>query len=205
MVLQSLLSNLMKTYNIKYSVKLLTVILSLLFLTNSCGLYKKTNVKDNPINDADKRQKNINEGKGIRSLILGKKPGSGSFDFASSNEMWRATLDILDFIPLSIADYGGGIIITDWYSDKKNEAIKISVRFLSNEIRADGLDITIHKKNCVAEKTCDVNKITGDLNTEIKLAILRRASLIRKGDILKLNEGKSIEEITVPRSAGKKD
>ena len=205
MVLQSLLSNLMKTYNIKYFVKLLTVVLSLLFLTNSCGLYKKTNVKDNPINDADKRQKNINEGKGIRSLIVGKKSRSGSFDFASSNEMWRATLDILDFIPLSIADYGGGIIITDWYSDKKNEAIKISVRFLSNEIRADGLDITIHKKNCVAEKACDINKITGDLNTEIKLAILRRASLIRKGDILKINEGKSSEEINVPRSAGKKD
>ena len=204
MVLESLLSNLMKIYNIKYSVKLLTVILSLLFLTNSCGFYKKTNVKDSPINDADKRQKNINEGKGIRSLIRGKNSGNGDFDFASSNEMWRATLDILDFIPLSTADYGGGIIITDWYSDKKNEAIKISVRFLSNEIRADGIDITIHKKNCVAEKTCGVNKITGDLNTEIKLAILRRASLIRKGDIEKLIEGRG-EEIIVPRSGGKKD
>ena len=195
----------MKIYKFKNSVTLLTVFLSLLFLTNSCGLYKKTDVRDNPINDADKRQKNINEGKGIRSVLMGNKGRSGSFDFASSNEMWRATLDILDFIPLSIADYGGGIIITDWYSDEKNEAIKITVRFLSNEIRADGLDITIHKKNCVPEKSCKVRKVTGNLSPEIKLAILKRATLIRRGDFEKMNEGKSIEEITVPRSAGKKD
>ena len=94
----------MKIYKFKNSVTLLTVFLSLLFLTNSCGLYKKTDVRDNPINDADKRQKNINEGKGIRSVLMGNKGRSGSFDFASSNEMWRATLDILDFIPLTVQE-----------------------------------------------------------------------------------------------------
>ena len=34
--------------------------------------------------------------------------------------MWRAAMDVLDFVPLTTADYGGGIIITDWYSDDLN-------------------------------------------------------------------------------------
>ena len=75
--------------------------------------------------------------------------GSGNFEFASSNEMWRATVDILDFMPLANADYGGGVIITDWYNEnKKNESIKIMVQFLSNEIRADGLKVTVYNKVC---------------------------------------------------------
>ena len=73
-------------------------------------------VKDSPINDAEMRKRNIEEGRGI--TLGGKKGGSGNFDFATSNEMWRAALEILDFVPLSTADYGGGIIITDWYSDR---------------------------------------------------------------------------------------
>ncbi len=32
--------------------------------------------------------------------------------------LWRASLEILDFIPLTTVDYSGGIIITDWYNDK---------------------------------------------------------------------------------------
>ena len=163
-------------------------LLSLILITNSCGLYKRSDVKDNPINDADKRQKNMEEGKGIRGIIAGKSNRGGTFDFATSNEMWRASLDVLDFIPLATADYGGGIVITDWYSDKDNEAIKISVKFLSNEIRADALKISIHKKNCSAEKTCKVSKVDGRLNTEIKLAILKKAARIKKGDFIKNNK-----------------
>ena len=49
--------------------------------------------------------------------------------------MWRASLETLDFLPLTTVDYSGGIIITDWYFDntgKSEESIKISIRFLSN-------------------------------------------------------------------------
>ena len=57
-------------------------------------------------------------------------------------------MDKLSFAPLSVVDYGGGIIITDWFSNEEsNEEIKIAVRFLSNEIRSDALKIIIHKKN----------------------------------------------------------
>jgi len=157
----------------------LLLLLSFMF-TASCGGFKRSDVKDNPINDADKRAKNIQEGRGIGALLGGKK-NSGVFDFATSNEMWRATIDILDFTPLSNVDYGGGIIITDWYSDSK-ESIKISVQFLSNDIRADGLNVKIYKKNCGPSISCPTQKVEGTLNTEIKLAILKKAALIKKSD-----------------------
>jgi hypothetical protein len=73
-------------------------------------------------------------------------------NLATSNPMWRASLEILDFLPLTTVDYSGGIIITDWYSDNgNNDSIKITVRFLSNEIRSDNLKIIVHKKNCDKE------------------------------------------------------
>ena len=159
------------------------LILSLL-LTTSCGLYKRSDVKDNPINEADKRAKNVSEGRGIGNILGGGKKSSGAFDFATSNEMWRATMSVLDFVPLSNVDYGGGIIITDWYSNKE-ESIKISIQFLSNDIRADGLTVKIYKKKCNLKNVCSTNKVDSKLNTEIKLAILKKAALIKKGDLKK--------------------
>ena len=159
------------------------ILLTLLFLSfSSCGYYKYSPVKDNPINDAEKREKNIKEGKGV--TIGGGGGGSGKFEFASSNEMWRATIQILDFVPLTNADYGGGIVITDWYSedDELSEAIKISVQFLSNEIRVDALDIKVYKKNCNSNQTCKVEKIDGEINQELKMAILTRAAEIKNAD-----------------------
>merc|ERR1712070_915100 len=92
-------------------------------------------------------EQNLNEGKGFRLKNLTKRKG-GVFDFASSNELWRASLDVLDFMPLSSVNYSGGIIITDWYNNDQSldESIKISVRFLTNEIRSDSLDIKVFTK-----------------------------------------------------------
>jgi len=165
---------------IKLNINKFTVILLiLLFFLNSCGLYKKTDIKTNPINDADKRAKNLAEGRGVQ--LLNSKKGSGVFDFASSNEMWRASIEILDFTPLVSADYGGGILISDWYSNQESslESYKITVVFLSNEIRADGLDIKVHKKICNTNYSCKIIEQKTKLNTEIKSAILRRASEIK--------------------------
>ena len=92
-----------------------TIFFIIALFLQSCGGFKRADVKDVPINDADKRKKNIEEGRGI-TFGTGKKR-SGTFDFATSNEMWRASLEILDFVPLATVDYSGGVIITDWYSD----------------------------------------------------------------------------------------
>lgn len=162
-------------------------ILLVLFLATSitsCGLYKKTDSRTNPVNDAEKRKKNLEEGRGFRLSTAMKKNG-GTFDFASSNAMWRASLDVLNFIPLVNADYGGGIIITDWFSENNSkDSIKITVMFLSNEIRADGLQIIIHEKKCINE-ICKTSLLENNTNNEIKLAILKKAAFLQTTDIKK--------------------
>ena len=121
----------------------------------------------------------MEEGRGFRIAGLGKK--GGDFMFSSANPMWRASMDKLSFAPLSVVDYGGGIIITDWFSDgDSNEEIKIAVRFLSNEIRSDALKIIIHKKKCETFNNCKITTIENSTNNEIKLAILKASSKNRK-------------------------
>ena len=151
--------------------------------------FKRADVKDVPINDADKRKKNIDEGRGLR-LGGSLNRGSGNFDFATSNEMWRASMDVLEFVPLTTVDYGGGIIITDWYADdlNSNESIKIIVNFLSNEIRVDGLKIKIYKKTCNNNFNCETNIVNSKLNNEIKMAILKKAAQIKTQDARKLSD-----------------
>ena len=161
--------------------KIFAVLVSVLFAT-SCGIYQKSDARKVNPNVDERIQKNIEEGKGIR-FGIGKGSKDMHFEFSSSNELWRASLDILDFIPLSNVDYSGGIIITDWYNEgtASNEAIKITIRFLSNEIRADGLDVVIHKRVCKGTAVnCKVTKYSSGLEEEIKLAILKKATILKK-------------------------
>jgi hypothetical protein len=96
--------------------------------------------------------------------------------------MWRATLEILDFLPLANVDYSGGIITTDWYNEgtASDESIKITARFLTNEVRADGLKIIVHKKRCDAQQNCTVKKISSVLENELQTAILSKAAIFEK-------------------------
>ena len=153
-----------------------------LFLITSCGIYRPSDAKTVSPNVDERVKQAIEEGRGFR---LGKGIGTKTttFEFASSNELWRASLEVLDFLPLSNVDYSGGIIITEWYNEgtSNDEAIKITIRFLSNEIRADGLTIIIHKKVCNKFQQCTVAKIKSTLEEEVKLAILKTATLLEKG------------------------
>ena len=168
------------------------IYLTLILLTLSgcsSNIFKRADVKDTPINVNERVKKNIEEGRGIR---FGKGSSSGgTFDFASSNELWRASMDVLDFVPFSNASYSGGVLITEWFdgnSNDKNEKrdLKITVRFLSNEIRSDALEISIHERKCQNNGTgCSVNKIKSELEPEIGLAILKRAAILQKGQFSK--------------------
>ncbi len=161
--------------------KLFSNILLLIFsvlLLISCG----ADARKYPPDPRERVQKNLEEGRGFRLADIGKGPKGGTFDFASSNELWRASLDTIDFIPLASANYSGGIIITDWYSDSSNsnEAIKISIRFLTNEIRSDALDIKIFYKMCNASLECSVSERPGELVAELKKKILGKAAVYEK-------------------------
>jgi len=133
--------------------------------------------------DPKKRvEQNLREGKGFRLNNIGRGLKGGTFDFASSNELWRATLDALDFMPLSSVNYSGGIIITDWYSDNQNtdESIKISVRFLTNEVRSDALTIKIFTRKCVSNLNCKIFEGNTNLSQELRKQILKVAAKYKK-------------------------
>ena len=157
-----------------------------LIMLNSCGIYRPVSAKDYPPEPQKRIAKNMEEGRGFRIMDRVGNSG-GNFDFASSNELWRASLDTIDFMPLASANYSGGIIITDWYSDESdtNESIKITIRFLTNEIRSDALDVKIFKKNCSVNQTCKMFEESGELILEIKKSILRKAAVYKKNKIKK--------------------
>ena len=161
-----------------------TAILLLLFLSfglSNCGLYKKSDVKNTPVNAKERAIKNVAEGKSFSLSKLGKGNG-GNFVFASSNPLWRASLEILDFTPLANVDYAGGIIITDWFNNENDNTseLKISIKFLSSEIRTDGMEVYIYEKKCV-NSSCTTKKIENNVSLEIKETILKKAALLQKG------------------------
>lgn len=175
---------------LKYTTKnILFFLIGIFFLSflSSCGgigkIWDPADARKVPANVNERVQKNLEEGKGFS---LNKKlqdgGGAGNYQFATSNSMWRATLEILDFLPLANVDYSGGIITTDWYNEgtAADESIKITVRFLTNEIRSDGLKIIVHKRKCNVQQKCVVKKISSALEQELQMAILRKAVVFQK-------------------------
>ena len=174
---------------IYYPIYIIFLLSLISFFLVSCGPLKpkKVDLRKIPGDPKLKREKNIREGRGFRAMgLLEKKGGGGNFQFASSNEMWRASLELLEFTPLSNVDYSGGIIITDWFSENsEQDPIKITIRFLSTEIRADGLKVIIYKKICKKndKNNCKTVQDNTTLGQEIKLAILKKAATIEDSEI----------------------
>tara|TARA_Y100001970_G_scaffold291199_1_gene427477 strand:- start:5928 stop:6497 length:570 start_codon:yes stop_codon:yes gene_type:complete len=156
----------------------------ILITLTSCNGFNQTDARKFPPNPELRVKKNLEEGRGFRldSAIKKNMKKSGDFLFASANELWRASLDTIDFMPLSSVNYSGGIIITDWYTDGENleESVKISIRFLTNEVRADALDIKIFYKQCNQVVNCKISQKTGTLVTELKKEILTKATIYKK-------------------------
>ena len=156
-------------------------ILSLFFLLvilNQCGM--GADARKYPPEPEKRIKKNLEEGRGFRLMGGGKKIG-GDFEFASSNPLWKASLDTIDFMPLASANYSGGIIITDWYSSQNsNESIKVSIRFLSNEVRSDALDIKVFYKKCALNESCTISEKSGKLVNELNKKILQKAAVYKK-------------------------
>jgi len=172
--------------------KFLSLLVLIIFISinlNSCGIYKKSDARKVSPNVDERVKQNIEEGKGVGVGSDFWKKG-GDFQFASANELWRASIEVLDFLPLSNVDYSGGVIITDWYNEgtASGESIKITVRFLSNQIRSDAITVIVHKKKCsnTNSNQCSVAKINNSaLEDEIRLAILKKATLLKQDSLAK--------------------
>ena len=171
--------------NFKFKIPLkVTVIIMILFMLTTCGGYKKVDQRDRPDGAQAKARRNIEEGRGasIGSVTKGLRRGT-TYEFSTSNPMWRASLETLDFLPLTTVDYSGGIIITDWYSDNNSakESIKISLRFLSNDIRSESLKVIVHQKICSSNLNCRVVLLSKTkIKEELHSTILRKAALLEK-------------------------
>ena len=190
--------------------KILILILILPFLLLSCkgpdGKFKLPggDARKTPADPAKRVEQNIKEGKGFRlnDAMKGSR-GSGVFEFASSNGLWKASLDVIDFMPLSSVNYSGGIIVTDWYSENNspNESIKISIRFLTNELRSDALDVKIFNRKCTNSLVnCKFSESSGDLSNEIKREILKKAAIYKAQ--IDENKNKQYKDYKVPKNFG---
>ena len=164
---------------------------ALLIFLNSCGIWDPADARKISPNADERVKKNLEEGKGITLGNLLGQSGNTNYQFASSNPMWRASLEILDFLPLANVDYSGGIITTDWYNEgtASDESIKITIRFLTNEIRADGLKIIVHKKKCNIQQKCTIKKVSSALEYELQVAILKKAVIFEQ-EFIKKNRKK---------------
>ena len=166
--------------NLLKKFKILILLSLASMMINSCGL-PGADAKKYPPDPKKRVQKNMEEGRGFK-FNTKQFQRSGNFEFASSNELWRASLDTIDFMPLASVNYSGGIIITDWYSTSENtsESIKVSIRFLTNEIRSDSLDIKVFNKKCKAQGNCVVTEKSGSLISELKTKILKTAAVYKE-------------------------
>ena len=160
------------------------IILTIFLTISACGIYKPVDARKVPPNVKDRVEKNLAEGKGFRLFDSERNMmRGGAFQFANSNELWKASLDVIDFMPLSSVNYSGGIIITDWYSDNKNsnESIKISIRFLTNEIRSDALEIKIFSRKCDDNSfNCKFTDSSQNLVAELQKEILKKAAIYKE-------------------------
>lgn len=159
---------------------------SLIILVTSCsGAFKpkKVDTRETPINAEERARKNVNQGKGtsLGDLVSGAR-GKTNYEFSTSNPMWRASLELLDFLPLTTVDYSGGLIITDWYSENNsNEALKITVRFLDNEIRSENIKVIVHKKTCSTDTNCSTLLLTNNkISEELLVSIIKKAAILEK-------------------------
>ena len=187
------INNFMTKFNLIKRFFLLSVLL--IFLSSCDALkYRPVSAKDYPPDPKERVRKNIEEGRGMR-LFDGDEKKGGTFDFASSNPLWRASLDTISFLPLISANYSGGIIISDWYSgNNENEAIKITIRFLTNEIRADALEIKLFSKKCGIQSSCKITENNGQIVKDIKKKILKNAAIYEK-EYIKKNKKKYLGKI----------
>jgi len=165
--------------------KIICLLIISSFLLISCGgknIFRPVDLRKEPVSGKEKARKNVEEGRGISIMNSMKKKRGTNYEFSTSNPMWRASLEILDVLPLTTVDYSGGIIITDWYSDasSSNESIKITVRFLSNEVRSDSLKVVVHKKSCNVNNNCTVNKIDSKIQEELIMSVIKKAAIYEK-------------------------
>lgn len=94
--------------------------------------------------------------------------------------LWRAALDTISFMPITLTDSFGGVILTDWYADPRtpNERFKMQVYILDTRLRADGVKVNVFKQVQGPNGWADA-AVNDDTATQIEDAILAKARELR--------------------------
>lgn len=172
----------------KFATKyIMILVFPMILVTFSCSkpdqekeqIFKKKRINPN----AEEKAKEFRD-KGGGIFNSSRNQGSTTFEFSSSNPLWRASLETINFMPLANVDYAGGIIITDWYSAKNGEKeIKLNIRFLSSELSAASVKVTGYVKDCTKfENKCITVASKEEFNNKVKIKILEKAREIKIKD-----------------------
>lgn len=162
----------------------LVILLSILAISCSKNKDENGNIleKKRIEPNLDKRlEAERDKGGGIFNSSRSQK--TNTFEFSSSNVLWRAALNSTESLPLASIDYSGGLILTDWYSNDPNakESIKIRIQFNSNELASTSVNVLAHKKICKSEN-CQIVQLSDDFTAKIKDAILEKARFLKTED-----------------------
>lgn len=154
---------------------------SLLILTSCSGPLK-------PVNDdyetASRREKRaMDNGKFFGEALTfgGGTRAQDNSALGVNSCLWKATLDVLSFLPLSTADPFGGVILTDWYtsSSSPSERMKVNVRILDHRLKAGALKVTVFRQKRQAHDWVD-QAVSPQMMTKLEDAILTKAREIHR-------------------------
>ena len=173
-----------KTNKMQNIIKISLILLALSFLMQCSPVDPVTGERVRIEPNVDQRARDAATKSGGIMGIIGSSKDDTNFRFTTSNVLWRATFKSLEFMPLLNADYSGGIIITDWYTEKpeSKEAIKITVRFLSNELRSDSIVVIAHKRDCQSSERCQTILLSKKFSQDIKDSIMSNARSLKIED-----------------------
>ena len=101
---------------------------------------------------------------------------AGGIELGVNAYLWRATLDTLNFMPLSSVDPIGGVIITDWYSTPENptEQMKVTAYVTDRRPRADALRVSVFRQVQSPNGWVDA-VVNPDTSLRLENAVLTRA------------------------------
>ena len=127
-------------------IKKIFLLYVLIFLT-ACSSNNQT-VKNTTKPEPGLFSKDASVGINITDLL---GPRSDESSINVNGYLWRASLDVLSIAPLISTDALGGIIITDWYTNKniKDKRIKITAHIRTSELRSDGIKVKVHVQKLI--------------------------------------------------------
>ena len=155
------------------------VLIALAFLFYGCsGFENRTPVKD----------------EGPVSIITGKSGGTKLSEFFTGDQqdvgmpvnalLWRASLEVVSFVPLEDVDTFGGSIVTDWHSlpSDTSRRIKIAVFVIGRELRSDAVTARVYVQNLTDNVWVQSGR-DQDLERNLENLILTRARELRSSMI----------------------